>query len=445
VGSTRYLGRTTSGTLVAAFCCLIVAFDGYDISVYGTTVPTMLKYAPWSATASELGLVGSLTLIGMLFGSLLCGFATDRLGRKLMLTVSTAWFSACMIVCSLAPSLAMFGVFRLLAGIGLGGVLPTVIAFAVEFAPTGRRNLINAITNIGFPIGTIAAALVGIAVIEKWGFRPMYALAGLPLLVLPVAWLVLPESADYLQSKGRAEQAAEITARYRLQTPELSSGETKAPNTVTRLRTLLSRDILPSLVLFGAAGILVNLVIYGLNTWLPQLMREAGYPPASALTLLATLSAGAVAGGLVLSTLADRFGPRPITVLAFLIGAIALAILSSEPPTALVYVAVALAGAGSNGTANILYGFVAIWFPSFLRASALGAFITLARIGGILAPITGGWIISAGLAARWNFVALLVPAILGVVVALALPRRPSPGGQGVTDVPVLEARPATGT
>jgi MFS transporter, AAHS family, benzoate transport protein len=424
VGSSRYLGRTTSGALVAAFCCLVVAFDGYDISVYGTTVPVLLDYAPWGADAAELGLVGSLTLIGMLLGSLVCGFATDRLGRKLMLTVSTGWFSVCMIVCSLAPNLAVFGVFRLLAGIGLGGVLPTVIAFAVEFAPAGRRNLVNAVTNMGFSIGTIAAALIGIAVIEEWGFRPMYAFAALPLLLLPIAWFVLPESADYLAAKGRTDLADQITRRYRLAPTDV--GEGAAPSTAERLRVLLGAGFLPKLLLFGIAGVLVNLVIYGLNTWLPLLMREAGYPPASALTLLATLSAGAVAGGLVMSTLADRVGPRPLTVVAFALGAVALAILSTEPPTALVYVAVALAGAGSNGTANLLYGFVATWFPSAMRASALGAFITLARIGGIVAPIAGGAIIATGIEARWSFVALLVPAVLGVAVATSLPRRPAP-------------------
>lgn len=176
----RHLGRTRSGALVATICCLIVVFDGYDVSVYGATLPELSKYPSWDASATVLGLIGSLTMVGMLVGSLVCGFATDRLGRKRMLIASTTWFSLCMIVCACAPSLTVFGLFRLLAGVGLGGVLPTVNAFAVEFAPAGRRNFFVALVNIGFALGTLVSAVTSIAVVEHYGFRPMYALAALP-------------------------------------------------------------------------------------------------------------------------------------------------------------------------------------------------------------------------------------------------------------------------
>ncbi|MYW96225.1 aromatic acid/H+ symport family MFS transporter [Amycolatopsis rubida] len=419
--STRHLGRTRSGSFIAAFGCLIIAFDGYDISAYGTTVPAMLDYAPWNASAAALGLVGSLTLVGMLAGSLICGFATDRLGRKIMLILTIGWFSVCMIGCAVAPTLAVFGVFRFLAGMGLGGVLPIVVAFVIEFAPPRRRNTFNGFVHIGFPLGTIAASMVGISVLGSLGFRPMYAFAALPLLLLPVAWFVLPESAAFLASKGRVREAAEVAARFRLELPSSDQPHQARP-AAGRIRTLLDRGLLPKLVLFGLCGAFVQLIIYGLNTWLPQLMRQAGYPSTSALTLLATLSAGAVVGGITFGFVADRWGPRTVTCLAFTLGAIALAILSAQPPAALAFVAAALAGAGSNGTANVLYGYVGTWAPAQIRASALGSFISLARIGGIVAPMSVGWIIAAGLPTRWNFLALLVPAVLGVVVTLALPR-----------------------
>jgi AAHS family benzoate transporter-like MFS transporter len=441
MGPARYLGRAKSGSLIAAICCLVVAFDGYDISAYGVTVPAILDYHPWHASADALGLIGSLTLVGMLVGTLVCGFATDRLGRKLMLIMGSAWFSLCMLVCALAPNLVLFGTFRLLAGIGLGGVLPSVITLAVEFAPAHRRNLFNAVANMGFSFGTIGAAVLGIVLIDNYGFRTMYAVAVLPLLLVPVAWFVLPESPEYLASKGRHREAQEVAARYGLTLSHTATArQPGAADTGSRIRMLLTRSIWSRILLFGLAGICVQLDVYGLNTWLPQLMRDAGYPPTSALALLGTLSVGAIVGALVLSTLADRFGPWPLTLIAFGTGALALAILSSEPPEPILYLAVALAGAGSNGTANVLYGFAANWFPVHVRASAVGSFIALARVGGILAPITGGWIISAGLSARWNFLALLVPALMGVIVGFGLPRRAAPL-QASTGLAGAEAHP----
>lgn len=214
-----------------------------------------------------------------------------------------------------------------------------------------------------------------------------------------------------------------MAERFRLNRPVLTD---EAPRTPGRVRALLGADLLPKILLFGVCGIAVQLAIYGLNTWLPQLMEQSGYPSTSALTLHATLSAGAVAGSLAMGALADRVGVRTMTIVAFGIGAVALAVLSSGPPTLLVFVAVALAGVGSNGTAIMLYGYVGTWFPAALRASALGTFISVARLGGILAPLVGGWIIAAGWPTRTSFLAFLVPAVLGVLVGFTLPRlRPS--------------------
>jgi AAHS family benzoate transporter-like MFS transporter len=427
------------GSMIAALCALILVFDGYDVSVFATTIPALLKYEPWGLNAAQLGLIASLALIGMLLGSLICGFATDLLGRKLMLMVSTGWFSVCMVVCSFAPTSEVFGLFRFLAGIGLGGVMPTAIALAVEFAPKARRNLVNMILTAGFMVGIIVAALVGIVVIEAYGFRPMYAVAALPLVILPFAWFLLPESVEFLVSKGRQAEAHAVAARHGLEVPvpvERPAGSRGGSS----LRTLARPPLLVALAVFGLGGLAVQLFIYGLNTWLPQLMKMAGYPLSSALSFLATMSVGAIVGGLIMSWLADRTHPRRIALIGFLIGAVALVILSSGPATPVVYVAVALAGVGGSGTAAILNGFVATWFPAAVRASALGAYMTIGRLGGILGPITGGWIIASGLPVAATFYALMIPTALGVVVVLLMPRTPAHVGEPL--VPAGSPAPA---
>jgi AAHS family benzoate transporter-like MFS transporter len=404
---------------VPAFCCLIIVFDGYDVSVFGTTIPVLLKYEPWHLDAAGAGLIASLALVGLLLGSLLCGFATDLLGRKRMLIICSSWFSVCMLVCAAAPTRELFALFRFLGGLGLGGVIPVCIALTVEFAPPARRYLFTAIGNAGFAAGAVISALLGIVITPEFGFRPMYAIAAALLLLMPVAMIVLPESVDFLVAKGRLAEARAVASRCGLPMPDAGSVPERERR---RVRELFRPPLLRNLVLFGLAGFAVQVFIYGLNTWLPQIMRSAGYGLTSALTFLAALSAGAIAGSVVMSTCADRFGPRRVLFSGFGIGVIALAVLSFGPPTAVGYAAVVLAGVGGSGTAVIVHVFTGMCFPPAVRASAVGTYLAISRVGSVVGPLVLGWIAAAALPVRWNFYALMVPTVVGVLVVLLLPR-----------------------
>ncbi|WP_405728839.1 MFS transporter [Streptomyces sp. NBC_00028] len=411
---------------------MIIFFDGYDVSVFGATIPELLKYRQWDLNAAEVGVIASLGLVGLLIGALLCGFATDLLGRKRMLILCTSWFSACMLVCAAAPTSELFGLFRLLGGIGLGGVIPVCIALAVEFAPPSRRYLFNAIGNAGFAMGTIASALLTIAITPDFGFRPMYAIAALPLVLVPVAAVVLPESVDFLVAQGRIHEAQEVARRCDLPVPSLEAEPPSPGSSQTvgwkNLRALARRPLLVNLLLFGAVGIVGQVFVYGLNTWLPQIMVTAGYGVASSLGFLATMSVGAIIGSVAMSLLADRIGPRHVLVTGFGIGVIALAVLSVGPPTIAVYAAVALAGVGGSGTAAIVNAFVGTWFPPTVRASAVGTYFAVSRVGSVLGPLIVGGIIAAGLPVRWTFYSLMAPTVLGVLLVLVLPGKRADGG-----------------
>ncbi|MEV4643540.1 aromatic acid/H+ symport family MFS transporter [Saccharopolyspora sp. NPDC049357] len=410
-----------SGTTVAVICCVAVIFDGYDLSVFATTIPSLLEYEPWRLEAAQAGVIASYAFMGMLVGTLICGFATDVLGRRKMLMFSIAWFSIWMLACALAPSPELFGLFRLFCGIGLGGLLPTALALTVEFAPRDRRNLFNALVSSGFSVGTIAASLLALMLIEPFGFRVMFALGGAAAIVLlPVVHFAMPESVGFLAAKGRLREAREVAERYGL--PEPTEGVDRDARRV-RLRDLGRRPLLFVAGVFALTTLIGQLFIYGLNTWLPQIMRTAGYPLGSALSFLATMSVGAIVGATVMSWFADRFGPRRIAFWGFGIGVLALLVMSVSPQIVILYVAVFLAGVGANGTSVILNGFVAIWFPAAVRATAMGAIMTVARIGGIIGPIMGGLIIGAELPFQWSFYAFVVPALIGMCLILTLPRR----------------------
>lgn len=405
--------------LVVALCFVTVVFDGYDLIVYGATVPSLLAHEPWGMSPVDAGVIGSLALAGMLVGALLSGVITDVLGRRRMILVSVTWFSAFMIGCAVAPNPEFFGLCRLLAGLGLGGVLPTAVALTVEFAPPGRRNFFNAIMNSGYSVGAIVASSLAIVLLEPFGFRVMYAIGAAPLvLIVPLAWWWMPESPSYLVAKGRTAEAARIAHRFGLPPPAEPAASAPPARRGAALRRLLRPPHLRLLAVFSMACLIGQLLTYGLNTWLPEIMRAAGYPLGSALQFLLALSIGAIIGALVLSTLADRIGGKPVMIAGFAAACVSLVLMRANPPIAVLYVAVALAGVGANGTMVVLNGYAATRFPTRVRASALGIMMGLGKFGGVLGPLVGGWVMASTLGFGWNFYVFLVPAAIGIVAML---------------------------
>lgn len=410
--------RRGKNLLVVAVCFTALIVDGYDLIVFGTTVPSLLAYHEWDVSEAELGVIGSVAMIGMLLGALLSGAVTDLIGRKRMLLACVASFSAFMGICAISPGPELFAVCRFLSGLGLGGVLPTAIALTVEFAPPRWRNFSNALMSSGYSVGAIIASTLAIVLLEPAGFRVMYAIGLAPLLlVVPIAWRWLPESPAYLAAKGKTAEAAEIAARFGVGI-EVDAQQRPIHRGPSRLRGLFDRSNSRRLLVYATACFVVQLLTYGLNTWLPQIMRTAGYPLGSSLQFLVVLSIGAIFGTLVLAACADRIGGRALVITGFSIAVVALLLLSIGPSTAVLFLAVALAGVGANGTGMVLNSYTATRFDPKVRGSALGTVIGVGKIGAVVGPLVGGWILAAQLSVAWSFYAFLIPAVLGVVAML---------------------------
>jgi AAHS family benzoate transporter-like MFS transporter len=170
--------RTALG--VVAICFASIVFDGYDLIVYGTVVPALLEYREWDLTAVEAGAIGSYALIGMLFGAMMVGTITDIVGRRKIMLFCISWFSLFMGLCATAPSPELLGLFRFIAGLGLGGVVPTAIALTIEYAPPHRRSFTNALMFSGYSVGGILAALLAIPLLPAFGWRLMFAIGLAP-------------------------------------------------------------------------------------------------------------------------------------------------------------------------------------------------------------------------------------------------------------------------
>ncbi|MEU6908688.1 MFS transporter [Streptomyces coeruleorubidus] len=375
----------------------------------------------------------------MLIGATTVGTLTDILGRRRMLICCLTWFSVMTGLCAIATSPEVFGIFRFLAG--LGGVLPTASALSGEYSHPKARNLVFAIIFSGFPVGGILAAFTGMFVIPRFGWQAMFLLGLLPLaLIVPVALKFLPESIAFLRAKGRHAEAERTARRWSITledtqeeapTTTRPSAET-GPNSMSPVKALLSRDYIVATLCFLVMSCLCLFMIYGYNTWLPEIMRQAGYSSGSALGFLLMFNLGAVVGQLLISLAADRLGSKPIIVTTYLLAAVAVILLSLRLPTAVLYAAVALGGVGAMGTQTFVLAYVSKYYPVRMGATAMGWALGFGRLGSMLAPPLLGLIIGARLAFQWNFYALAVPGVIGAALIGLVPRAPWTGSPGRT-------------
>lgn len=418
---------------------MTIAVDGYDLIVYGATVPRLLAEPGWGLTANGVGMIGSWTLAGLMVGLVGAGPLADRIGRRKLIMLGVLWFSVGALFCAVAHSPFAFGVARFATGVGLGGVVPSSVALCIEYAPSNRRQLYNALALTGYPVGGVICALLAIAFIESHGWRMLYAMGALYAVILPAMYFLLPESVNYLVDSGRTDEARALASRYAIDFDQVLQEQPLAHHAhrdiprVRGLRLMMSSQWRAAVLLFSLMAFCVQLVVYGLNVWLPLLMRKAGYPLGSSLQFLLVMQFGAVSGNVLGAWLADRVGSKKILIAFFLVCGLSLLVLSQKPDYMWLTLGVFGAGLGSIGSATLSYGYIAAYFPASCRASAIGIAQGLGRIGSILGPMVGSWVIGANLGSQWNFYAFSVPAVLAAVIVAQI-QEAAPSRMSYADV-----------
>ncbi|SOC13313.1 AAHS family benzoate transporter-like MFS transporter [Ureibacillus xyleni] len=399
-----------------AWCFFIILFDGYDLVVYGTAVPLLME--EWGLNTVEAGAIGSYGLFGMMFGAMIFGVLADRLGRKNVTAISLILFSLFTLLCGFATSATMFSIFRFIAGLGLGGIMPNVIALLTDYSPKKMRSMVVSIVLCGYSVGGMLAPILGIFVMPSLGWESIFWFAGVPLLFLPLMYKKLPESAVFLVRKGRKE---ELFKNLQKVNPNLSFNGNEEIETIQEdvskvpVVGLFKEKRALSTLMFWIAFFSCLLMVYGLNTWLPKLMIEAGYGLNSSLGFLVTLQGGAIVGTIIIGRLCDKYGSKKMLVPMYASGAIALTLLGLGGNTFYIYVLVAIAGAATIGAQNIVQAYVSQYYPPYIRSTALGMASGIGRMGGMMGPILGGFLLSISLPIEMNFIVFAIPGVLASI------------------------------
>jgi AAHS family benzoate transporter-like MFS transporter len=417
--------------------------DGYDVVSYGAVLPTMLADSGWGLTVPQAGLIGSLTAVGMLVGAMVVGLLTDLVGRRRLVLASVTTFSLAMVLCAIAPGVTMFGIGRLLVGFGVGGVVPSITALVFEYSAPHRRNVHTAVAFAGIGIGGAASAAVAATVVPAFGFRVEFLLGGLAaLVILPLAVAFLPESLVYLRAAGREADARSWAARLGID-PDPDPGPAPEPTGAAvagRFTALFTGGRALMTVSFWMITFVSLLVLFGIFTWLPHLMRSSGYELGSALTFLIVLNMGAAVGPLLVGRMADRVGSKVATAGSFSLAVVGIAVLSHRLPMPMLYVAVVLAGIGTVGAQTLVNVFIASLYPVQVRATAIGAALSVGRLGAILGPLYGSLLLSTGLPVQGLFAAFAAPALIGAVLVTVMPTPSTVADRGPVVSPGASSR-----
>ena len=184
---------------VAPLCWIAVALEGFDLVVLGVVLPSLLKYDDWGLNPNSASVISVIGLVGVMIGALAAGTVSDLIGRRKAMLWTVISFSVLTLLCAFAPNPLTFGILRFLAGLGLGGVLPTALALINEYAMRGRGGRATTTMMTGYHVGAVLTALLGILVIDRFGWQWMFVIGALPALVLvPLMFKYLPESNAFL-------------------------------------------------------------------------------------------------------------------------------------------------------------------------------------------------------------------------------------------------------
>lgn len=404
----------------------IIVFDGYDLVVFGTVVAELQQ--DWGISAVEAGLLSSYGLFGMTFGAMFLGILADKLGRKNITVIAVLLFSVFTFLCGVTNDPTVFAVYRFLAGLGLGGIMPNIIALLTDYSPKKMRSMVVSIVLCGYSVGGMLAPILGIVMMPHFGWESIFYVAGIPVLLLPIMYKMMPESAVFLARKGKKKELFKILKKVDPNFTYTDQHEIyyeKEKETKVPVIGLFKEKRGLATVMFWVAFFSCLLMVYGLNTWLPKLMLGAGYGINSSLGFLVTLQGGAIVGTIIIARLCDKYGSKKMLVPMYASGAIALFLLGFGGPTMYIYFLVAVAGAATIGAQNIVQAYVSQYYPPLIRSTALGMASGIGRFGGMMGPLLGGILLDASLRIELNFLAFAIPGLIATIALSLVPDKRS--------------------
>jgi putative MFS transporter len=413
-------------------------FDGMDAAIVAFLLPVVQE--EWALSTAQLGIIGSATPFGFLFGAAIAGILGDRIGRRAVMMYALMFYCAFTLVAASAPSYEVFVGARILAGLGTGAESAIIAPFLAEFVPAARRGwFLGALAGF-FSFGFVGAALIGRFVVptSDQGWRWAQVITAVPVLMVLWWRRSLPESPRYLLLRGRREEAERVVAEFERRT-EAATGTPlpplpaavdtgtaapagaepggQSPPLSDALRFLWSREMARRTAVVWTLWFVITFSYYGFFSWIPTLLVERGITVTRSFEFSIIIYLAQIPGYFSAAWCNERLDRRR-TIAIYLIGsAVSAFALSRVDTSPSIVTAGALLSFFLNGVYAGLYAYTPEVFPTWVRATGTGLSSAFGRIGSISAPaIIGFFAVSLGFAGVFTMTTFVLA--VGVVTIL---------------------------
>jgi benzoate transport len=406
--------------IIVGITIALNGLDGFDVASISFASPGIAQ--EWGIDKAELGIVLSMELIGMALGSMLLGGVADKIGRRRTVLGCITVMAFGMFMATTVVGTVDLSIWRVITGLGIGGMLASINAVAAEFSNARRRDLSVSLMSIGYPLGAVLGGLLTKQLLVSHGWRSVFYLgAGFTTVLIPIVYFLVPESIQWLAQKQPAGALSNVNRTLRrMGHSEIGS----LPALTTEARRQSIADIFkPGLVhltvLVTFAYFFHITTFYFILKWVPKIVADFGFPASSAAGVLVWTNVGGALGGAILGILTQRFAVKALTIGAMIFSTIAVAAFGQTPhDLALLSITCAFAGFFTNGAIVGLYALFAKAFPTHVRATGTGFAIGLGRGGSVLAPIIAGFLFEAGYSLQTVAFSMAMGSTMAAIVLL---------------------------
>lgn len=414
---TRPMSRFQWG--VVATMVGLNALDGFDVLSISFASPGIA--AAWGIDRAALGIVLSMELVGMAIGSLVLGGVADRIGRRATILSCLVVMACGMLGASAAYDLTSLSAWRVLTGLGIGGMLAATNAAVAEAANARHRSLCIVLMAGGYPVGSVIGGSISAMLLTRYDWQAVFVFGAVAtLLFIPLVWFRAPESIAFLLHKRPPGALALINRNLQAMGHEPIDAlpPSEPPTAKVPLADLFSPALRRATVLLTIAYLAHIMTFYFILKWIPKIVVDMGFPAPMAAGVLVWASVGGASGSLVFGLLTGRVRLLPLTIAAMLLSTLLVIIFGfGQRDIATLSMVAACTGFATNAGVVGLYALTAQAFPTGVRATATGFVIGVGRGGSALAPALAGLLFAAGYGL--SMVAILM-AMGSVVAAAAL-------------------------
>lgn len=373
-------------------------FDAMDTGIIAFVLPVLAK--EWALTATQVGFIGSIGLVGMALGAVLSGFAADRFGRKWVFAATLVIYSVATGLCGFAWNYESLLFFRFLVGFGLGGELPVAVTLMTEYSPPANRGRFIVLLESFWGVGWLAAALISYLIIPKFGWQTAFFIGALPAFYVFYIRLRVPESVRFLINKGRLAEAHQVVSLIEKEAGLVPAEAVIAPSqtgeTAFSFRDLWSpafakRTLMLWLLWFG-----IVYSYYGIFTWLPSLMVGKGYTVIKTFEYVLIMTLAQLPGYFSAAYFVEVIGRKSTLAVYLAISAVSAYFFGQggEPWAVLLWGS--LMSFFNLGAWGVVYTYTPELYPTRMRAFGSGWAAAVGRFGGIFAPVIVGYVIAGG-------------------------------------------------